>query len=146
MDTETTNQPINEELKDKWQAQDDFWNSFGLVAYDENSVPKDAVMPYITYEAIGSVFDGSTQRDIRGREIRANIWYRDPNWKTICQKADEIGQKIYDEIAPAIKIKNGYIVIRIPETTPFAQRMDEPTDKSVRRIVLTVNIEFLTNY
>ena len=27
-----------------------FWNSFGLTAYEENSVPTDATFPYITYQ------------------------------------------------------------------------------------------------
>ena len=25
-----------------------FWNSFGITAYEENTVPEDAIFPYIT--------------------------------------------------------------------------------------------------
>ena len=30
---------------DKFQAQQSFWSSFGLTAYDENTVPDDAEYP-----------------------------------------------------------------------------------------------------
>lgn len=126
-------------LPNKWQAQDDFWNGFGLPAYDENTVADNAKMPYITYESISGILNGQ-------RQVRASLWYRDDNWAAICQKADEIGQKIYDEVLPAIRINNGFLMVRIPENIPYAQRMEEPDDKEVRRILLTVNMEFLTNY
>ena len=38
-------------MENKWQAIDRFWNSFGIPAYDESSVPQGATMPYITYHA-----------------------------------------------------------------------------------------------
>ena len=34
-----------------------FWNSFGLAAYEENSVPDDATFPYITYQLVTDSFD-----------------------------------------------------------------------------------------
>ena len=34
---------------DKYQAINEFWNRFGVMAYDENTVPDDAELPYITY-------------------------------------------------------------------------------------------------
>ena len=37
---------------DKSQAVHDFWSSFGLTAYDENAVPDNAQMPYITYSVV----------------------------------------------------------------------------------------------
>ena len=36
----------------KEQAIHFFWSQFGLPAYDENSVPDDAQMPYITYNVV----------------------------------------------------------------------------------------------
>lgn len=33
----------------KAQAIQAFWESFGVPAYEESTVPDDAVMPYITY-------------------------------------------------------------------------------------------------
>ena len=46
-----------------------FWNSFGLTAYEENSVPVEAAFPYITYQLVTDSFD----REI---PLVASIWYR----------------------------------------------------------------------
>ena len=46
-----------------------FWNGFGLTAYEENTVPHDAVFPYITYQLVTDSFD----REI---PLTASIWYR----------------------------------------------------------------------
>ena len=42
---------------DNEQAYRAFWASFGLNAYDENTVPEDAELPYITYEYAENGFD-----------------------------------------------------------------------------------------
>lgn len=123
---------------DKWQAQDTFWNSFGIEFYDENTVPDDAVMPYGTYQAINGSLDGASI-------ISASLWYRGNNWREISQKADEISQHIY-KMPSAIKIDGGYMKVRLPDGTPFAQRMGEPSDSQVRRMLLSVEIEFLTAF
>ena len=53
---------------DRAQAINSFWNSFGLRAYDENTVPQNAVLPYITYEvAIASFEDGDVP-------LTASVW------------------------------------------------------------------------
>ena len=41
------------------QTLHSFWSSFGLTAYDENSVPDDAVLPYITYSVSYDSFDNN---------------------------------------------------------------------------------------
>jgi hypothetical protein len=135
---------------DKWQAQQAFWEGFGFPAYDERTVPEEVwnevlqkmvkvEMPYITYEAVGGDLGAQTT-------ISASLWYRSNSWAEISQKADQIAQQIALAEKPAIKIDNGFMKVRLPDGMPFAQRMDEPSDKQVRRIVLTVEIEFLTAY
>lgn len=124
---------------DKWQAQQAFWEGFGLTAYDERTVPDGATMPYITYEAVGGDLGAQTT-------ISASLWYRSNSWAEISQKADQIAQQIALAEKPAIKIDNGFMKVRLPDGMPFAQRMDEPNDRQVRRIVLTVEIEFLTAF
>lgn len=124
---------------DKWQAQQAFWEGFGLTAYDERTVPDGATMPYITYEAVGGDLGAQTT-------ISASLWYRSNSWAEISQKADQIAQQIALAEKPAIKIDNGFMKVRLPDGMPFAQRMDEPNDKQVRRTVLTVEIEFLTAF
>lgn len=123
---------------DKWQAQQQFWEGFGLPAYDENTVPDDAQEPYITYQAIDGNLDAQTQ-------VSASLWYRSNSWAGISQKASEIAKAIHD-MPTAIPIDGGYMKARLPDGTPFAQRMNEPEDRQVRRMVLAVEIEFLTEY
>lgn len=117
---------------DKWQAQQAFWESFGLTAYDENTVPDDAVMPYITYQAVVGSLDGVMV-------VSASLWYRGNSWAAISQKATEMESSVNQQI----KIDGGYLKIRKPISN-FAQRMDEPNDRLVRRMRLQLEMEFLT--
>lgn len=122
---------------DKAQAIHRFWSGFGLPAYDENSVDDDAVMPYITY----SVVTGDLEDVVL---LSASLWYRSTSWADITHKADEISQYITRMSPPAVKIDGGRAYFT--KGLPFAQRMSEPNDDSVRRIYLQVDAEFMTNY
>ena len=120
---------------DKWTVIHSFWNSHGLPAYDENTVPDDAEMPYITYEArTGSIGDAVT--------LSASLWYHSMSWEAISKKSEEIGDAIVRMSPPSIAIDGGRAYIS--KATPFARRMDDP-DGSIRRIIMNVNVEFFTN-
>lgn len=111
-----------------------FYSGFGLPAYDENTVPEGSALPYITYsvstDSIGNIVI-----------LSASLWYRSTSWGAIQDKADEIAAAIgYG--GKIIKIDNGYLWL--VKGSPFAQRMSEPSDKMVRRIVLNISAEFLT--
>lgn len=116
------------------QALQAFWGGFGIPAYDENTVPDDASLPYITYEASEDFFGATLAQS-------ASLWYRSASWADITLKEEQIadfigrgGRQIaYD--GGAFWIKRGQ---------PWAQRMDEPSDSMVRRIVLNIEIEFLS--
>lgn len=118
----------------KAQALNSFWNSFGLFAYDENTVPKNAQMPYITYNVATGAIDDFVA-------LNASLWYHETSWKNIQEKADEIAEYIGQ--SRTIKIDKGYLYIT--QGTPFSQRMsDENPD--VRRIYLNLAVEYLTEY
>jgi hypothetical protein len=119
---------------DKWQAQHDFWNSFGVSAYDEHSVPEDAGFPRITYEAAMSTFENLVS-------ITASIWTRTSSWATADTLANQIEQYIKAMGCP--EIEGGRYRVFIGDTT-FAQRMDDPEDDQIKRILLNVNFEFMT--
>ena len=123
----------------KWQAQQEFWSGFGLPAYDELTVPDDAQMPYLTYQAVSGNLDAQSI-------VTANLWYRSNSWAEISQKADAIASAIYNDPRSAIPIDDGYMKVRLPDGTMHSDRMDEPNDKQVRRIRFTVELEFLTAY
>ena len=124
---------------DKWQAQDQFWNSFGIPAYDENTVFSEGdepAYPHITYEA---------QNGVMGQQLglSASIWYRSESWAAISQKADEILARVKHGVI--IMVNGGYFWIKLPETTPFAQRVgNDGSDELVKRIYISLSAESLT--
>ena len=111
-----------------------FWNSFGLTAYEENTVPDGAAFPYITYQLVTDSFD----REI---PLTASIWYRSESWAGINAKTEEISQKISrgGKIIPcdggAIWLKRGQ---------PFAQSMGDESDDLIKRKYLNITAEFMT--
>lgn len=120
---------------DKEQAIHNFWSSFGLTAYDVNTVPDKAQTPYITYEV--SVDNVGNPVLLTG-----SIWYRSISWEEITKKKDEISEAIgYGH--KTIKVDGGYLYIT--RGTPFAQRMSD-NDDSIRRIYINLMVEFLTDH
>ena len=111
-----------------------FWNSFGLPAYEENTVPTDAAFPYVTYQLVTDSFD----REI---PLTASLWYRSESWTGINSKTEEISQKISrgGKIIPcdggAIWLKRGQ---------PFAQNMGDENDDLIKRKYLNITAEFIT--
>ena len=116
----------------KWQAIQSFWESFDLPAYDESTVPDDAVMPYITYSASSD----SLNRQV---PITASLWYKTNSWTAIDNKADEISEALVQ--VKTIPLDIGYLYLT--RGNPFAQRMADEDD-TIRRIYLNIMAEFLT--
>ena len=119
---------------DKAQAIHQFWSSFGLPAYDANTVDPNAEMPYITYDVASGALDEPLN-------LTASLWYHSTSWKEISQKAELISFVTRSHIP--IAISGGYLWVT--EGRPFAQRMSDPDDM-VRRIVINITAEFLTAY
>ena len=117
----------------KMQTLNAFWNSFGLKAYDENSVPDDAVLPYITYEASNDDFGHTLAQT-------ASLWYRSSSWSDITAKEQQISDFI-TRGGRMIAYQGGALWIQ--KASPWAQRMDDPSDEMIRRIVLNVTVEFM---
>lgn len=110
-----------------------FWSGFSLTAYDENTVPGDAQLPYITYEVSDSFFGDD-------RQLSSSLWYRSTSWADITAKEQEIAEFI-GRGGRMLSVDDGCIWLK--RGTPWAQRMAEPSDAMVRRIVLTYEIEFI---
>lgn len=120
----------------KSQALYQFWSGFDLPAYDENSVPDDTPFPYITYseatDSLGNVV-----------QLTASIWDRNNSWERLSLKTDEIAEKIGKNGYHIMSLDGGYVWF--VKGTPFAQRMGDP-DKTIKRVYLNVQAEFLTQY
>lgn len=127
----------------KIQTLNAFWNSFGLKAYDETSVPEYITddqgnkvklePPYITYEVSSDNFGNTLMQS-------ASIWYRSSSWEEISLKEQEIAEYI-TRGGRTLAYDGGAMWLQMG--TPWAQRMSEPSDDMVRRIVLSVLVEFL---
>lgn len=120
---------------DRWQALYIFWSSFGIPAYEENSVPEDATYPYITFQAAVGGFESIIL-------LNASIWDRTKQGTAfIDAKADEIERYIKNMGCP--RIEGGRY--RVYASNTFAQNMGDPDDRLIKRKVLTVNFEFMTD-
>lgn len=130
----------------KQQAYNLFWNSFGVLAFEENTVPDDETIeqliaggaaeakhPYITYQVI---------LDDLGHPVypTASIYDRSSSWERADKLANMISARITE--ANTIKLDNGRMFIT--KGSPFAQHMLEEGDKAIRRIILNLGIEFFT--
>lgn len=111
-----------------------FWNSFGLTAYEENTVPTDATFPYITYQLVTDSFD-------RELQLTASIWYRSESWTGINAKTEEISQKI-SRGGKIISCDGGAIWLKRGQ--PFAQNMRDESDDLIKRKYLNITAEFMT--
>lgn len=117
---------------DKFSAQQLYWESFGLDAYNELTVPDEAPIRKITYQNVTGSLDGLLTAS-------ASIWDKSPSWSWIFQKVSQM-EKLIDREIP---IDGGVMKVRKPIVN-FAQPMTDPVDAMIRRVVLTVEIEFLT--
>lgn len=123
---------------DSMQALNAFWNSHGLKAYDEYTVPDNSMQnnggKYITYSAAEGYFDEPVA-------LTASLWYRSTSWGEITKKAQEIGRKIgYGGLT--VPFDGGSLWIK--RGSPFSQRIADEDD-TIRRIFLNIEVEFLTS-
>ena len=119
-----------------------FWNSFGIKAYEENTVidadeegnPVEPTFPYITYQLVTDSFD---------REVAstASLWYRSESWTAINAKTEEISAHI-GLGGKIIKCDGGCIWIKRGQ--PFAQNMGDESDDLIKRKYLNITAEFMT--
>ena len=121
---------------DKFQVLQTFWESFGIQAYDENTLPTgdDApAFPYITYDAVVSNLGTPVA-------MSASIWDYGTSWERVTAKMKEI-QSAIGRGGKILPIDDG--AIWIMQGTPFAQRMNDDNDM-VRRIYINITAEYLT--
>lgn len=115
-----------------------FWASFGLDTYEENSVyqmdevPK---FPYLTYEFNS---DSSTGGAI---PLSASLFYRTTAWVSANAKVEEISKAI-GERGIVIPCDGGAIWIK--RSSPFAQSSGDDSDDMVKKKILSISVEYWT--
>lgn len=122
---------------DKEQALHKFWSGFGLTAYDENTVPDNALTTnggkYLTYNVATASLDEPTP-------LYANLWYKSSSWAEITIKTNEMSEAI-GRGGAIVPFDGGYIWIC--RGVPFSQRMPDEDD-TIRRIYINVMAEYLS--
>ena len=123
------------------QAIFDFWNSFNIPAFEENSVPtgEDApAYPYITYQLVIDNFGSQVQTS-------ASVYDRDKdNYSAlfqVLQKTAEIRKKIS---RGGIMLAFDSGVVWLKPNTPFSQIMGDSENNAVRRAYLNMTAEFIS--
>lgn len=111
------------------------YSSFGIPAYEENSVPTEAKMPYITYEVATDNID--SENNIA---LVADLWYKSDSWSGINAKADEISKALAGGIKKATD--DGFIILY--RASPFSQNMIDNSDQSIKRKHLNLECMFIT--
>ena len=113
-----------------------FFNGLGgLDAYVNTSVPKEANLPYMTYEYVLGGFEDTYQPTVQ-------LWDHTDSEASL----NAIGEKIYDAIG-----RGGQIVhyddgaMWIKRGTPFMQSMQNEADPAIKRRILAIEIEFLND-
>ena len=120
---------------DRYEALYSFWSSFGIPAFEENSVPTSGdypKYPYITYE----VSTGGFNSDIN---VNGYIWTRSNSWMS--------ADKISDEIESSLK--NGGVLIPydggalwITAEDNFTSNMGDLSDNMIKRKILNVVLHY----
>lgn len=122
----------------KLQAINSFLSSFGLPAYEENSIYSTNAakpLPYITY--------GVSLDNYRGgeRPLPISAWFVSASLEPL----EIIQAKIAERVGISgivIPCDGGYIWIK--RGTPFAQFMDDPSDKMIKRVLINLKVEYET--
>lgn len=103
-----------------------FVSGFGLPAYATNTIPKDVVLPYLTYPLTEPEWSQKATFYIQG-------WYRTTGYAEMLEKADQIVREIGTGIT--ISMETGYLVI-YPES-PQIQIM---ADGDIRSFYINLSI------
>ena len=131
----------------KQQAYNSFWNSFGVLAFEENSAPaisdikeiaKSMSLPddiYITYQVLIDDLNNAVYPT-------ASIYSRSSSW----EKADLLANTISERIQTMNTIRLDEGRMFITKGSPFAQHQLEEGDYTIRRIILNLGVEFFTEY
>lgn len=115
---------------DKWEAQYAFWSGFGIPAYEENSVPTGAVLPYLTYQAADAPFNVDTP-------VTASIWTESFSWES----ADTLANTILTALKDGGIVQN-YTGGMVWVTIDSVQSMGDPDNDKIKRKVLNCVLHF----
>ena len=130
----------------KQQAYNAFWGSFGVLAFEENSMPDDRTVdelikagaaqskyPYITYQVL---------TDDLGNVVNptASIYDKSSSWERVDTLSNTIAGRI--QAMNTLVLDNGRMFIT--KGSPFAQHLGDEGDNTIKRVILNLSVEFFT--
>ena len=123
---------------DKFEAQYSFWASFGVPAYEENSVPdvKEVTYPYITYETASGGFESEIL-------VKANVWTRSTSWLAADTLSESILERLGGRDGGGVSLTYDGGAIWITPEDYFSYSMGDPDDDRIKRKVLSVVLRFI---
>ena len=116
-----------------------FFSSFGLEAWEENSVytlESPPTFPYLTYEMNTDAFNDYDTA------LTFSLWYRSTSWAAANAKVEKISASI-GRIGKVLPVDDGYLLIM--RGSPFAQSIGDPSDDMIKRKMLNITVRFYTN-
>lgn len=117
----------------KSEAIYNFWNSFGVSAYDESYVPDNTPFPYITYNYV----------DDEEFIASVSVWDKSYSWARVSDLVEQIGKRLGEKNYTLVPFDGGYFMLY--QEHPFSQRMSDE-DQTIRRAVLNVGGKRLARY
>ena len=116
----------------KGAALQQFFEQF-MTAYASNAVPDDAVLPYLTYDAVMDTWSNSVS-------ITVNMWFHTTSEAVPNAKAQELLTAL-TKGDPTLPCDDG--IIWLKPGSPFSQSLADDTDKNLKRRYINVTAEFL---
>lgn len=116
-----------------------FFSSFGIPAYEENSIYDSKIeltFPYLTYEVRTDSF-GNTDT-----ALSFSLWYRSSSWVQANAKSAEISREI-GRVGKLLECDDGKLLLM--RSHPFAQNTGDDSDNLIKRIVHNISVRFYTN-
>ena len=114
------------------QAINAFWSSFGVPAYEENSVDAEAPMPRITYDVKQDTFYGISC------SMSASIWDRSYSWARIYGIMQSIKALLGEGLI--ISTDEGGLYIR--PGSPYMQSIAGDND-DIRQELINIEVKYL---
>lgn len=116
-----------------------FFSSFGLDAWEENSVyalENPPAFPYLTYQMHTDSFG---EYDA---PLSASLWYRSTSWAAANAKVEEISAEI-GRGGKVVPVDGGHLLFM--RGSPFAQSLGDPSDDMIKRKLLNISVRFYTS-
>ena len=110
-----------------------FFNSCGIAAYPDLDVPRDAALPYITYEQ-------KTGCKGESAGLTVNVYYRDSSNTVINAKARELKAAILN--GGMLECDDSGVWLK--PGSPWCQAVKDESDPDIKRRYINVTAEFLT--